>query len=128
MHEASIGRTYLRELMSALGIYLVLLTIAIVLSHRLEHGALRTLAVASPMIGFGLAVWAIARHLRRVDEFIRMRVLENIAIAAAVTASVSFTYGFLELTGFPQVSMFSVWGVMGASWLAVHAVRQFADR
>ena len=38
------------------------------------------------------------------------------AIAAAVTAGWTFTYGFLENAGYPRLSMFIVWPVMGAVW------------
>jgi hypothetical protein len=71
------------------------------------------------MIGFLLAIWALARHLRRIDEFMRQTMLETFAIGAAVTAAVTFSYGFLETAGFPRISMFAVWPIMGASWMLV---------
>jgi hypothetical protein len=43
---------------------------------------------------FFLKIWAVARHIRRMDEYQRRIVLESLAIAAAVTAGVSFTCGF----------------------------------
>ena len=49
-----------------------------------------------------------------------MRSLESIAIGAAVTAALSLTYGFLESAGFPKLSMFWVWPVMGLVW-GLHA-------
>ena len=48
------------------------------------------------MIGFGLMGWALVRQYRRVDEFIRRLLLENTALAAGVTAVLTFSYGFLE--------------------------------
>jgi hypothetical protein len=68
-------------------------------------------------------VWAIARHFRRMDEFLRLRSLEGLAIAAAITAALSVTYGFLESAGFPKLSMFWVWGVMGLVWSAYASLR-----
>jgi hypothetical protein len=58
--------------------------------------------------------------VRRLDEFLRLRSLEGLAIAAAVTAALSFSYGFLEGAGFPKLSMFWVWPVMCVVW-ALHA-------
>jgi hypothetical protein len=84
---------------------------------------LRTVVLASPMAGFGLMLVAIARHLRRIDEYLRQRLLETFALAAAITAGVTFTYGFLETAGFPRLSMFIVWPVMGAAWVVVDFVR-----
>jgi hypothetical protein len=75
------------------------------------------------MIGFGLMIRAIARHVARIDEYQRLRLLEGIALAFAITGAVTFSYGFLETAGFPKLSMFSVWIVMGASWGLVCLVR-----
>lgn len=123
MHEKSIQRRYLIELFGAIGVHSVLLALAVVYGKDLPAGAARTLVLSSPIIGIALAVWAIVRQMGRVDEFVRKINLENIAIAAAVTAALALSYGYLELAGFPRVSMFAVWPVMGASWLATAALR-----
>jgi hypothetical protein len=73
-------------------------------------------------------VWAIARHLKRVDEYIRQFALENIAIAAAVTAGATFTYGFMENTGYERLSMFTVWFVLCGTWGAATLVRGLMNR
>ena len=86
----------------------------------MEEGLARTLLLLTPVVPLLLAVWAIARHFSRMDEFMRLRSLESLAIAAAVTAGLSLTYGFLESAGFPKLSMFWVWGVMGIIW-GLHA-------
>ena len=82
----------------------------------------------SPAIPLLFAVWAIVRQFGRMDEFVRLRSLENFAIAAAVTACVSFTYGFLEGAGYPKLSMFWVWGVTGLTWGAVAGLRCLVSR
>jgi hypothetical protein len=128
MYEKIIARAYLRELLGALAIYTALLVPTIVYGRRLDDGVLKILVLASPMIGFGLAVWAIARHLRRVDEFMRQYTLETVAMAAAITAGITFTYGFLETAGYPRLSMFAVWPIMGGAWITVSVVRMLARR
>lgn len=104
------------ELAASLGVYALILIPALYFGESMEAGTARTLVMLSPMIGFLLALWAIIRQFNRVDEFVRLRTLENVAIAAAVTAGASFTYGFLENAGFPRLSMFAVWPLMGAAW------------
>src|SRR2546427_6769491 len=69
------------------------------------------------MLAFALAVRAIVRLVRDTDEFLRKSMLEQLAIAAAGTAGITFTYGFLEMAGFSQLSMFIVWPLMGALWV-----------
>lgn len=128
MHEKTIGRVYLREMMGSLAIYAVILVVTIRYGRGMDAGIVRTLVLASPMIGFFLATWAIARHLKRIDEYLRQFTLENLAIAAAVTMGMSFTYGFMETAGYPKLSMFSVWMAMGAVWGATTFVRAWMNR
>ena len=56
----------------------------------------------SPAIPVMLVIWAIVRHFGRMDEFVRLRSLESIAIAGAVVGAFSLTYGFLEGRDFPS--------------------------
>ncbi|MET0983161.1 MAG: hypothetical protein ABWY02_13750 [Telluria sp.] len=84
--------------------------------------------LTTPMIGFGAAIRAIARHLWREDEYMRQRLMENIALAAAITAGLTFTYGFLELAGFPRLSMFTVWCVLCGTFGLVQLGRKLLAR
>ena len=118
-HEKKVMRTYHRELALSFVVYAVLLFGANWLGRPMVDGVLRTAVLLSPVIGFGLMIWTIARHVRRIDEFMRQSLLETFAIAAAITAAVTFSYGFLETAGFPRLSMFAVWPLMGASWMLV---------
>jgi len=70
----------------------------------------------------------VVRQIRRIDEYVRQTMLENLAIAAGVTAGLSFTYGFLETAGFPKLTMFAVWPVMGAAWFLMTGLRCWTDR
>ena len=128
MHEKRVGKAYMRELMGSLALYMVLLFAAIRWGRPMEEGVLRTLVLLSPMIGFGLALWAIARHFGRIDEYVRMRLLETVALAAAITAGLTFSYGFLETAGYPKLSMFTVWCVLCAATILVQLVRKLLDR
>ena len=127
-HEQKVAKLYLRELMSALGLYIVLLVAAITFGRPMAPGVLRTAFLLSPMIGFGAAIWAIVRQIQRVDEFVRMRLLENISLGAAITAGLTFSYGFLETAGYPKLSMFTVWCVLCGSVVVVQLVRKVRDR
>ena len=119
---------YRRELALAIVVYVVLLFGAIRLARPMDPSAARTLLLVSPMIGFALMIRAIVRHVARIDEYQRLRMLESFSIAMAITGAVTFTYGFLETAGFPRQSMFAVWIVMGVSWGLVGCVRNLLDR
>jgi len=128
MHEQKIKRIYNREFLSAMAIYVVMLTVSIRWGRGMDDGVLRTVVLASPMVGFMLALWAVVRQIRRIDEYVRQTMLENLAIAAGVTAGLSFTYGFLETAGFPKLTMFAVWPVMGGAWFLMTGLRCWTDR
>jgi hypothetical protein len=128
MHEKQVARAYKVELWSAVAVYAILLFGSISISHRMDEGALRTIVLVIPMIGFGLMIRAIARHVARIDEYQRQRLLETLALAFAITGGVTFTYGFLETAGFPRLSMFTVWIIMGSSWGAVSCLRNWWTR
>ncbi len=123
MREGEALRRYHWELGGSLLLYGVVLFGSIALARTMEPGLARTALLLSPMVPVALAIWVIVRQFRRMDEFIRLRSLENIGIAFAVTAGWTFTYGFLENAGFPKLTMFWVWPVMGAVWATLSIVR-----
>jgi hypothetical protein len=128
MHEKRVGKAYMRELVASIVLYTVLLMAAIRWGRPMPEGLLRTLVLLSPMIGFFAALWVIARHFGRIDEYQRMRMLENVALASAVTAGLTFTYGFLETAGYPKLSMFTVWIVLCGSVGLVGILRKLLDK
>lgn len=122
------NRRYQKELGFALLLYMALLVGALLLSADMQAGALRTALLLSPMLALALAVRAIVRLVRDTDEFLRKSMLEQLAIAAAGTAGITFTYGFLEMAGFPKLSMFMVWPLMGALWVAASVAHWLRSR
>ena len=128
MHEKQVARAYFAELWIAIAIYVVLLFGSITFARPMADGPLRTALLVLPMLGFALMIRAIVRHVARIDEYQRLRMLESLGIAFAITGAVTFSYGFLETAGFPKLSMFTVWMVMGVSWGAVNLVRKWMER
>lgn len=128
MKQRQANNRYLKELGLALALYIALLIIAIWLGKDMAPGALRTALFVSPMLAFLLAVRAVLRHIRNSDEFIRKTTVEHLAVAAGVTAGCTFTYGFLEIAGFPKLSMFFVWPLMAAAWVGATAIDHLRNR
>jgi hypothetical protein len=128
MLEREAIHRYRLELGAAIVLYMAVLFGSIFIAKPMAPGISRTVLLSAPMIPIVLAIWAIARQFRRMDEFVRLRNLESIAIAAAVTAGSSLTYGFLESAGFPRLSMFWVWPLMGAVWGLHACLRCFFSR
>jgi len=128
MKEREANQRYRLELGVSMLLYLGVLAGSIYLAKPMDAGWQRTLLLITPVLPVFLAVWVIARQFQRMDEFLRMRSLEGLAVAAAVTAGLSLTYGFLESAGFPKLSMFWVWGVMGFVWGAHACLRWLISR
>jgi len=114
---------YQREMILSFVVYGALLMASIRYGRPMADGLLRTIVLLSPMAGFLGMIWAIARHVGGIDEYQRKFLLETFALAAALTAALTFSYGFLETAGYPTISMFSVWMIMGGAWCVVALIR-----
>lgn len=119
MREREATRKYLFEFGGAMALYLLVLFLSLRGAAHLDEGIGRTLLLLSPMIPIALALWSYMRQLGRVDEYVRLRNLQSLALAGGITGGFSLTWGFLENAGFPRLSMFTVWMVFGGSWAAV---------
>jgi hypothetical protein len=116
MREKEAGRKYFVEFFSSMIFYFAMLFVSSKIAEPLANGALRTAVALLPMLGVLVIIWVVVRHMRRVDEYVRLKVLEHIACAAGITVGFAFTYTFLEDAGFPRLSMVTVWFVFGGSW------------
>jgi len=123
MREREAMRKYLVEFGGAMALYLVVLFASLSAAKGLGEGLGRTLLLLSPMIPVALVLWAFMRQLGRMDEFVKLRSLQSLALAGGITGGFALTWGFLEIAGFPRLSMFTVWMVFGGSW-AVLSVAQ----
>lgn len=114
---------YQREMILSFVVYGALLVASIRYGRPMADGLLRTIVLLSPMVGFVGMIWAIARHVSGIDEYQRKFLLETFALAAALTAALTFSYGFLETAGYPKISMFSVWMIICGAWGVVAIAR-----
>ena len=110
-------RRYTQELGGALAIYAALLVVSVYLTQTLNPGGLARYAfVLTPMLGIVGCVWAIIRHLRRLDEMQRRIQLEALAISFAGSAFGSLAWGFAESAGAPHLPTFLIWPIMAVLW------------
>jgi hypothetical protein len=126
--ELANGKRYFAELMSSIIVYTLVLIGSIYLAKNMEAGLSRTLLVLTPTLPAFAALWAIVRAFRRMDEYMRVWLLEILAISGAITAFFSFSYGFLEGIGYPKLSGFITYAIFMGSWLALSFIRKFMER
>lgn len=111
------NRRYAIEMASALAAYGVLLVGSIeLLTHVAIASPWRDLIAMCPMIPAAAVAWIVLRELRRMDELQRRIQLEALGFSFAGTAILTFSYGFVEGLGYPKLSMFTVWPVLGVLW------------
>lgn len=111
------AKKYVVELSICIGCYILVLSLSIFLFNQgYAVGPWRPVVALLPMVPGAALCWVILRQFRRLDEMqIRIQ-LEGLAFAFALTAVITFSYGFLEIAGFPALSMFTVWPLMGTLW------------
>ncbi|HUY75181.1 MAG TPA: hypothetical protein VMV29_00305 [Ktedonobacterales bacterium] len=110
------GRAYVIEFGGAMAAYVVVLIVAITILNANPHAAWRPLVALAPVIPACFAVLAFVRFLRRMDELQRRIQLEAIGLSFAVSGILTFAYGFLEMTGFPHLSLIWIFPGMIMLW------------
>jgi hypothetical protein len=101
------------ELVLAITFYVVILIISLKALTHIENQSLKVLVSLLPVLPVILVIWVIIRQFIRFDELQRKIQLQALAISFLGTAFLTFSYGFLENIGFPKLTMFIVWPMMG---------------
>lgn len=89
----------------ALAIYLIAYVVAMWAMLSLTPGPLRTALVIAPIAPGLFLIWNGVRWYRRCDEFLRLRILQSVAVVAVFTAVWTLIYPYLELLGSPRLSV-----------------------
>ncbi len=111
-------KKYIVEFGIAMASYVVLLIISMyVLKSMDETSPFRVPVALIPMIPLAGVLWAVIRRMRVMDELQRKIQFEALSWAFGMSALTTFSYGFLETVGFPRLSYFMVWPIMGGFWM-----------
>ncbi len=109
-------KRFLVQFWFAMAIYAGAVIASSLLLAQVQDGALRIASALLPVLPMIAVATVVIRHIRHLDELARKIHLEGLAVAFVGTALVTFSYGFLETAGFPRLSMFMVWSLMGPLW------------
>ena len=115
-NQRPLARNVVMMLIS-LALYAVALVISLKWLQAGVDGPLKysvALLPVLPALGIPLAV---IRYCQAMDEFQQRIQLESLAFAFASAAIATFTYGFLQNAGLPDVSWVWVWPVMAVCWI-----------
>lgn len=101
----ALRRRYLREFLPPMLAYVLVLFASLWLLKRLpEPGLARGLVALAPVLPIALALRAIVRYIRDVDELQQRIELEAVSIATALVSLLYLAGGFLQLAGVIDVS------------------------
>ncbi len=85
-------------------------------SHPGLGAAWRIALALAPMVPATFAVVVFVRAFGRLDELERRIHLDGLAYGFGGTAFTTFTYGFLQNAGLPDLSWHFVWPIMVLFW------------
>ncbi|MDQ2902177.1 MAG: hypothetical protein M3Y81_01310 [Chloroflexota bacterium] len=110
-------KRYLKEFSLAMAAYVIVLLISITLINISPHSAWWRIPLAlAPIIPVIFLMIAYMHFISRIDELQRRIQFEALAFGFGCTAILTFSYGFLEVVGFPHISWLFVWPLMAALW------------
>lgn len=92
----ALRRRYSREMMVAMGTYVVLLVLSIALLKRVEGTALRACIALLPVPSIAMTLRAMIRYIRDVDELQQRIELQAVSFAAAFVSLLYLTGGLLQ--------------------------------
>jgi hypothetical protein len=126
MHQDKITVLYRYELLGSLFFYFLVQFSSLGIGPSMHAGTERTLVLFSPLLPFLLMMGVVVRYFQRVDEYLRLKIMENWALTAAITGVLTFTYSLFESLGFPRLSMCTVMPMMGTVSAVLFILRRLA--
>jgi hypothetical protein len=119
------NRAYQREFWPGMVAYVVLLAGVIAWGGLDGHSPWRYVWALLPVLPAAWTVRVVLRHVRRVDEFQRLLLLQSLAGGFAVAMLTSLTLGFLAIAGLrPAATGWIVYGAGMLAWAVSGAVAQ----
>ncbi len=109
-------RRYTVRFIASMVAYALLLPVCIRLMQGAGDSPARYLLALLPVVPVAYGLLAFIRFLREMDELQRRIQFEAFGFSLGCTALATFTLGFLERAGFPQISMVWVLPMMIAFW------------
>jgi hypothetical protein len=108
---------YVGTVLVALALYTVALVASLTWLKAGIEGPLKYAIAVLPVFPALAIPYGALRCCQAMDELQRRIQLESLAFGFAAAAVATFTYGFLQNAGLPDVSWVWVWPVMAMCWI-----------
>src|SRR5579862_304866 len=103
------AKTYLVEFGTVAAFYTLAVIARPYLLPIIPYAPLRIVATVLPIVPIWLMLVVVVRFYRHTDELEKRKLLENVAIAAGVTACLTTSYALLEDAGLPKLAITWAW-------------------
>jgi hypothetical protein len=108
---------YTMTMLLSLVLYIVALVVSLTWLKSGVEGQWKFAIAMLPVLPVLGVPFAVVRFCQAMDELQRRIQLESLAFGFALAAIATFTYGFLQNAGLPEVSWVWVWPVMAICWI-----------
>ena len=112
------ARRYLKEFLTSMAGYTLMVPVSIRLLRGHEHTTLGYAIAVLPIIPSAFAMWAFLRFFRGLDELQRRIQLEAVAFSFLATCLITLTWAFQQNAGLPRFDvswvaplLIGLWGV-----------------
>ena len=117
MNQKQVAQRYIKEFLIPMTVYVFVLIASRTMLNYFEFSKLWQIVITlAPAVSVTFAMIAFMRFLIESDELQQRIHLLAIAFAALMTSLITFSYGFLELIGFPKFSILFIFPMMVAIW------------
>jgi hypothetical protein len=111
------AKKYCTTMLVSLALYVLALVLSLTWLKAGVIGPWKYVIAILPVLPALGVPYAVLRYCQSIDE-LRLRMqLESVAFAFVASAIATFTYGFLQNAGLPDVSWVWVWPVMAMCWM-----------
>ena len=108
---------YTATMLISLALYAVALVLSLTWLKAGVEGPWKCAIAVLPVFPALGIPFAVVRFCQAMDELQRRIQLESLAFGFGAAAIATFTYGFLQNAGLPEVSWVWVWPVMATCWI-----------
>ncbi len=122
------GRTYVVEFGIVAALYTALVLARQWLVAQTADSILRFAAMVLPILPIWGMFLVVFRHYRRIDELQRLRLLENVSIAAGIAACLVTSYSLLEDAGLPKLAITWAWPTLAVCWGLTTGISELRGR
>ncbi len=121
--DNTLPRWAVRGVLSSQWAYWVSLSTAALATIYIPPGSVRTLVLLTPVLTALFCISVAYWLYQACDEYLRARLLRCVTATALIVAACTLVYFFLELSGWPRISMIWInilgWSVFNAQMLFV---------